>query len=559
MKHSHRLVFVIACLCLFFTRPAYALNIGDPFPDFNVDNTLSPDESAYLKVPYQGKVQLSKIQAEVIIIEFLNVYCHTCRMQVSIFNELKAAIDKDPDLRGKVCMLGLAVGNSVEEIADFKAEFGVQYPVLSDQDKELFNMTGNIRGTPHTYIIRRDDRGFIVDYHAGGVSSAERYIESIRHTLRSSLVGTQPGNIMPQIEFSAAGEKISTASMNNQRYILYFASSLQREIDNDLRSMPLQLAVLSSLAGQSPVKIFVFPPAPGDCAGHEIPGPLVCAHDEGNAIRDLLGSGDEPVLLCVNEYGRIVYRAESLARLAAEKIYQGSEYKPEPKMSAEDIQALISRSVEAAGHRVAAIEHLTLENHKDIYVITAAPQGSGVFFFARVESGITMCDVCHDTHFVYVFDQKGIVVDFIPLEITKYGNVAWTEDDGAKMKQNLAGRSIFEPFEFDPKVDAVTSATMSSSLIYEAMNNAREYFKDFYEYSFREAYWKKRCFSVICKVKEAVMQASQEPGFVFDDAALQKILAGSGLNGCPTGGMYIVIDNDILCSQHGLNMDGCTH
>jgi hypothetical protein len=33
----------------------------------------------------------------------------------------------------------------------------------------------------------------------------------------------------------------------------------------------------------------------------------------------------------------------------------------------------------------------------------------------------------------------------------------------------------------------------------------------------------------------------------------------NSLKGCPTGGMYIVLDGDVLCSQHGLNVQGCTH
>jgi len=549
---------VLACLLYLLCIPAaLALNIGDPFPDFTVDNTLSRENSAYLKMPYKGKVQLSKIPHEVIILEFLNVYCHTCRMQVSIFNELKSAIAKDPDLRDKVCLLGLAVGNSLQEIADFTTEFGVQYPVLSDQDKTLFNSTGNIRGTPHTYVIRRDDRGFIVDYHAGGVSSADRYLESIRHTLRSSLVGTGPGNILPPLTFGAGGKDIRTASMQGERFILYFASAQERELENDLRKMPLQLAVLKSLADAGFLHVFIFPPVHGECGACAIPEPLVCVHDPGNAVRDMFGAGEKPLVVCVNEYGRIAYRGESLSRVAGARLYEGAEYKPEPKMSSAEIRDRITSSIVASGQQVADIEPLTLENRQELYVITIAPQGSGVFLFARIESGITMCDVCHDTHFMYVFDQAGVVVDFMPLEITKYGNIPWSAEDAEKMKKNLVGRSIFEPFVFDPAVDAVTTATMSSSLVYEAMNRAREYFKDFYEYGFRADYWKEQCFSVICKVKKLVEAARAKSDFVLDDTALQKIMSESALKGCPTGGMYIVLDGDVLCSQHGLNLQGC--
>ena len=559
MKPAHCSCLALAFLILMYAFPAYALNVGDPFPDFSVDNTLSPEHSAYLKLPPGGKVSLKDIPHEVIIVEFLNVYCHTCRGQVPIFNELLQAIAADPDLRDKVCLLGFAVGNSVEEIATFTEEFGPQYPILSDKDKVLFNSTGNIRGTPHTYVIRRGDMGFIVDYHAGGVSSPALYLDSIRHTLRSSLVGTEPGNILPPLTFKAAGKKINTQSLAGERYMLYFGSSVAREVESDLRTMAVQLDVLKKFAVSSNVDIYVFPPIDSGSVVQAIPEPLMSASDTGSDIRAQLGIENQPVVLAVNTYGRVVYRGESITLPAADQLITGVEYKPEPKLSSQQIQDLIRQKIIAAGHQVAEIESVILENRQSLYVITVAPQGSGVFIFARLESGITMCDVCHDSHFVYLFDQEGMVIDFIPLELTKYGNIPWTDEDNTKMKKNLVGHNIFEPFVFNPAVDAVTMATMSSSMIFEAMNRARQHFQDFYEYRFREAYWQNQCFSVICKVKKLAEISRKNPDFVFDDSTLQQIMKDNSLQGCPTGGMYIVLDGDVLCSQHGLNMQGCAH
>ena len=41
-------------------------------------------------------------------------------VRFAIFNDLKQAIAADPALRDRVCLLGLAVGNSVEEIETFR-------------------------------------------------------------------------------------------------------------------------------------------------------------------------------------------------------------------------------------------------------------------------------------------------------------------------------------------------------------------------------------------------------------------------------------------------------
>ena len=145
----------------------------------------------------------------------------------------------------------------------------------------VFNSTGNIRGTPHTYLVRRGELGFIVDYHAGGVSSPERYLDSIRHTLRSSLVGTEPGNIVPPLTFKAGGKKSAHESLAGERYVLYFASSLAREVESDLRIMAVQLDVLKKFAVSSSVKVFVFPPSDSGSAAQAVPEPLMSAQRQG--------------------------------------------------------------------------------------------------------------------------------------------------------------------------------------------------------------------------------------------------------------------------------------
>ena len=99
----------------------------------------------------------------------------------------------------------------------------------------LFNSTGNIRGTPHTYVVQRADHGFIVDYHAGGVSSAERYMDSIRHILRSSLVGNQPGNKIPPFKFKVGWKTIKTEKLVGRTLYAVFCFIRQaRTVEHDL-------------------------------------------------------------------------------------------------------------------------------------------------------------------------------------------------------------------------------------------------------------------------------------------------------------------------------------
>ncbi len=93
-------------------------------------------------------------------------------------------------------------------------------------------------------------------------------------------------------------------------------------------------------------------------------------------------------------------------------------------------------------------------------------------FFARVFSVPPVCDICHALHFVAVFDRYGEVAEFVPLRVTKFGNQEITTEEAAFLRARLLGFSAFQPRMFDPAVDAVTGATMSSSLVFDALRNA---------------------------------------------------------------------------------------
>jgi len=91
------------------------------------------------------------------------------------------------------------------------------------------------------------------------------------------------------------------------------------------------------------------------------------------------------------------------------------------------------------------------------------------------------CDVCHDILFVYSFEASGKILDFIPLQLSKYGNAPWDEADITKMRNKIIGRYIFNPFSFDGRVDAVTSATISSAAIFKGLNEGQILFKELKE------------------------------------------------------------------------------
>jgi hypothetical protein len=88
------------------------------------------------------------------------------------------------------------------------------------------------------------------------------------------------------------------------------------------------------------------------------------------------------------------------------------------------------------------------------------------------------CDVCHETHFIYTFEADGKILQFIPLRLSKYGNEDWDEADIAKMRLRIVGRYIYHPFAFKAKVDAVTSATITSASIFKGLSEGQRIFRE---------------------------------------------------------------------------------
>lgn len=552
---------IIATLCsvLFVPLPVHAVNIGDPFPLFSQTNTLSDNACAELGIDCGKPFSLDALPQQVIVLEFLNVYCHTCREQVPIFNDMHAAIQADPDLRGKACIVGVAVGNSAEEVRDFQKEFGVRYPVLIDPEKGIFTATGNTQGTPHTYILRKEERRFIIDYHAGGVSSKDRYLSTIRFALRGTFTGTEPGNKATGFTLDDNGRAKTLASLTGKKIILYLPVDRQYPLAIDTRNTSRQIAVLQDIRQQFPdVVIMVVPPA--DIQITDVPQDALFSPPRAGAASGLQAyqREDEPTVYCINEYGRITFKGDAITLWNAELILKGREYKPTLEMPEADILARIRDKVTVLGKEVFTIEKHVMENRELVYVVTLSPKRLGEFVFARLESAPSLCDVCHDSHFLYLFDQEGVILDFVPLQLTKYGNVVWNEQDVDKILKRIRGKNLFSEFSFDPAVDAVTTATMTSSLIYECFDRAKTVFAEFKEYRFRSSHWHELCFQSICTLKQEADRRAGGADQPIDQHLLNALMATGDFDGCPLGGMYVVVDGNILCSIHGMHTGPCT-
>lgn len=152
---------------------------------------------------------------------------------------------------------------------------------------------------------------------------------------------------------------------------------------------------------------------------------------------------------------------------AEEPVYQrftaGEWRNLKPSLTAAQLDEKIRAAASSAGLPGATIEAVTGE--EGIYKVTSG----GKTAWAKVAGRAKICNVCHDIFFVVLFDNIGKIIGFEPIAVTKYNNVAWDAADAAAQRKRIVGRSLGESLIFDPEVDAVSTATMSSQLIFDTL------------------------------------------------------------------------------------------
>jgi len=138
----------------------------------------------------------------------------------------------------------------------------------------------------------------------------------------------------------------------------------------------------------------------------------------------------------------------------------------------QDLLKKAKESMRSTKWKVLNAAKVILPGGEEIYVGEIQEGQQKSYLFAKLVSRVPTCDVCHATHFLFTFNEKGMIVNFLPLHVTKVDNIPWDAKEVEQMKQRMVGRSILQPVDFDSQVDAISSATMTAALIVDGVNKA---------------------------------------------------------------------------------------
>jgi len=146
----------------------------------------SASDRNYLGITGTGTFKTTGIDARVLIIEFFDFYCPHCQATAPKMNEVYDDIEGRADLRGRIKIIGIGVGDTPFEVSSFKKKFHVPFPLFADKER---NITKSIviPGTPMFFAVTTN-----------GSESAERFflwtgeVEDASQFLSEMVKGLKP-------------------------------------------------------------------------------------------------------------------------------------------------------------------------------------------------------------------------------------------------------------------------------------------------------------------------------------------------------------------------------
>lgn len=351
MKKRVRLLvislFVLSVITDAVAEEQPLIAFGDSVPALTLALTGPDHDRSYLGLGENTTFTLGKVKADLLLLELLNVHCVHCQMQTPSYNELFKLIEMNPETRGRIKMVGIAIGNLPEEVETFRRGYQVPFPIVADPHFVAHRSLG-ASATPFSIYVRQDASG-------------------------------QPGVV----------------------------AKTHLGLNTDYRKVFAELQQLLSA------------------------DPAALRRQGAEAVRK---------------------------RTAITPLYGEQE-----------LETLVRKAFIDTGGSLVEFARVDLRSGRRVYAALVRKGQNVARLFAEVASRQSVCDICHDVHFIYLFDTAARIVGFEPLQVTKYGNVLWNEEEAAKMRRRVVGQYLTAPRPFDPKVDAVTSATISSAIIFDSI------------------------------------------------------------------------------------------
>lgn len=160
------LILVVSALILFIVSTFNGITLGlikpgEFFPEISFDISQKKETQRYLIQKGAPRISIANIDADVVIVEVMSVYCVSCMAQAPFDRELFTMLEASDTSAGRVKMIGIGVGNNQVEVDKFVSKYSTPYPVFPDPDFSKYDQIGQVR-TPFKIFLKKTDDTFQV-------------------------------------------------------------------------------------------------------------------------------------------------------------------------------------------------------------------------------------------------------------------------------------------------------------------------------------------------------------------------------------------------------------
>lgn len=147
---------------------------GEWFPSCRLMLLNYEQDRRYLGINHDSKIfSLEDVESEYLFIEFYNELCSECLEEVRNFKSLYRLLDADAGFKAKIRVLGIGAGSKKRNVARFRKVQDIPFPLVADEDWELFRCLGS-PSLPTSFLLRREgSRLRIIMIQTGHVGSGE--------------------------------------------------------------------------------------------------------------------------------------------------------------------------------------------------------------------------------------------------------------------------------------------------------------------------------------------------------------------------------------------------
>ena len=147
---------------------------GGKLPAISLPIPKDSNEKIYLGLSGGGFFKIPQIKSKGVLIKIFNLYCPICQSTATAMAEIYHQIENNPDLRGKLKLIGIGAGNSLLEIEAFKHNYNIPFPIFPDENFKIHQALGEVR-TPFFIAVKieGDHPPEIVQTHLGGLTERQ--------------------------------------------------------------------------------------------------------------------------------------------------------------------------------------------------------------------------------------------------------------------------------------------------------------------------------------------------------------------------------------------------